>query len=311
MPVDHHSVAVLIPCYNEARTIAKCVGDFRTVLPDATVYVYDNNSTDESCGPAQEAGAIVRRETLQGKGNVVRRMFADIDADIYLLVDGDATYDAGAAPVLVEAIVSNGYDMVVARRIANEVDAYRRGHLFGNSVLTYILRVIFGEGFRDVLSGYRDFSRRFVKSFPALATGFEIEVELAIHTLGLRLPATEIDVPYANRPEGSSSKLHTWWDGLRILLTIFHLFLSEKPLGFFLIISAILGVLSLGFAFPVIATYLKAGLVPRFPTAVLSASIMVLAFLSLACGVILDTVTRGRRELKRLHYLSLPGKLSK
>ncbi len=243
MVVNNQRVAVLIPCYNEAQTIARCVADFSAALPGALIYVYDNNSTDRSAENAREAGAIVRRETLQGKGNVVRRMFADVDADVYVLVDGDATYDASAAPVLVEAVCEGGNDMVVARRVAQGRDAYRRGHRFGNHVLTSILRAIFGAGFQDVLSGYRAFSRRFVKSFPALATGFETEVELAIHALGLRLPVAEIEVPYASRPEGSSSKLNTWRDGFRILLTIIHLFRSEKPLGFFLLIATVLAAL--------------------------------------------------------------------
>lgn len=311
MGVHNNRIAVLIPCFNESRTIAKCVLQFRAALPDAVVYVYDNNSTDNSVDCAREAGAVVRREKSQGKGNVVRRMFADIESDIYLLVDGDATYDPTTAPALVDAVAAGGYDMVVARRLAREPDAYRRGHRFGNRVLTYILGFIFGQGFRDALSGYRAFSRRFIKSFPGLARGFEIEVELTIHALGLRLPVREIDAPYMKRPDASTSKLNTWRDGMKILLTIVHLFRSERPFGFFMFIAIVLALLSVALAIPLFRTYMETGLVPRFPTAILSASIMILAVLSVACGVILDTVTRGRREMKRLHYLSIPRETPK
>lgn len=297
------TVAVLIPCFNEATTIGQCVGGFRASLPNASIYVYDNNSTDGTADVAAAAGAIVRRESLQGKGNVVRRMFADVDADIYVIVDGDATYDPSAAPAMVRAIHDDNLDMVVARRVTDDGMAYRSGHRFGNRLFNTILRISFGSGFNDILSGYRAFSKRFVKSFPALSSGFDIEVELAIHTLGLQLPYREISVPYFNRPDGSVSKLNTWRDGLAILITIGHLFRAEKPLVFFLLSSILLGATSVLISIPVFMTYLNTGLVPRLPTALLSASLMTLAVLTAMCGVILDTVTRGRREMKRLFYL--------
>lgn len=300
-------IAVLIPCYNEGRTIRQVVEDFRQALPTATIYVYDNNSQDDTVAEALDAGAVVRRESLQGKGNVVRRMFSDVEADLYLLCDGDDTYEAAAAGKLVEALQSQQMDMVVGKRLApDSVAAYRRGHRFGNWMLTSVLGLIFGHRFTDVLSGYRGFSRRFVKSFPALSSGFDIEVELTIHALELGLPTAEVDTHYGERPEGSESKLNTYSDGVRILLRIINLFRMEKPLAFFSILAGLLALISLVLAYPLLITYLQTGEVPRFPTAVLSASLMILASLSLASGLILDTVTRGRREMRRLHYLSIP-----
>jgi glycosyltransferase involved in cell wall biosynthesis len=300
-------VAVLIPCYNEGKAIRQVVEDFRRALPSARIYVYDNNSQDDTVAVAREAGAVVRREGLQGKGNVVRRMFSDVEADVYLLCDGDATYDALAAGKLVEALQAEQLDMVVGRRVATaSVAAYRRGHRLGNWLLTGVLGLIFGHRFTDVLSGYRGFSRRFVKSFPALSSGFDIEVELTIHALELGLPTAEVDTQYGERPEGSESKLHTYSDGLRILVRIINLFRMEKPLPFFSIVAGLLAIVSLGLAYPLLMTFLETGLVPRLPTAILSASLMILSFLSLISGLILDTVTRGRREMRRLHYLSIP-----
>jgi glycosyltransferase involved in cell wall biosynthesis len=302
-------VAVLVPCYNEASTIAKVVGDFRAALPDATIYVYDNNSTDGTVEAARGAGAVVRRETYQGKGHVVRRMFNDVEADIYVLVDGDATYDAPSAPKMIAKLIEERLDMVVAARVDRDATAYRRGHRAGNRLLTGFVVRIFGRSFTDILSGYRVFSRRFVKSFPILSRRFEIETELTVHALGLELPVAEIATPYYARPSGSASKLSTWKDGFRILWTIQRLFRSERPLVFFGVLGLVLALMSIGLAVPIFSTYLEEGLVPRLPTAVLSTGLMLLAFLSVACGLILDTVTRGRRELRLLAYLQLraPG----
>jgi len=296
-------VAVLIPCYNEDAAIGRTVADFRAALPNAVIYVYDNNSTDGSMQAARAAGAHVRRETRQGKGNVVRRMFADVDADIYVLVDGDATYDAPSAPAMISDLIENHRDMVVGARVDREDAAYRRGHRTGNSLLTSFVASVFGKTFTDILSGYRVFSRRFVKSFPVLSGGFEIETELTIHSLELDLPVGEIKTPYFARPEGSESKLNTWRDGFRILWTIFRLYRSERPLNFFSAVGASLAIAAVGIAIPVFVTYFETGAVPRLPTAVLSTGLMVVAVLSFAAGLILDTVTRGRREIKLLAYL--------
>jgi glycosyltransferase involved in cell wall biosynthesis len=302
-------VAVLLPCYNEEHAIAKVVGDFRAALPEATIYVYDNNSTDHTADAARKAGAVVRRESHQGKGYVVRRMFNDIEADIYVLADGDATYDAASAPAMVAKLVGERLDMVVASRIDREEAAYRRGHRAGNRLLTGFVAHMFGRAFSDMLSGYRVFSRRFVKSFPILSGGFEIETELTVHALELDLPVGEVATPYYSRPQGSASKLSTWSDGFRILWTVFKLYRAERPLSLFGGLGIALAIISVGLAIPIFITYVQEGLVPRLPTAVLSTGLMVLAFLSLACGLILDTVTRGRRELKLLAYLALraPG----
>ena len=299
-------VAVLIPCYNEEAAIGKVVADFRAALPDAAVYVYDNNSTDRTREAAVKAGAIVRREQHQGKGRVVRRMFTDIDADIYVLVDGDATYDAPSAPKMIEQLVADRLDMVCAVRVDREEAAYRLGHRAGNRMLTGFVAHVFGQSFTDMLSGYRVFTRRFVKSFPALSGGFEIETELTVHALELDLPISEVDTPYFARPAGSVSKLNTWRDGARIMSTILHLYRSERPLIFFAVVGALLAALSVLLAVPVVVTYVETGLVPRIPTAVLSTGLMILAFLSIAVGFVLDTVSQGRRELKLLAYLAQP-----
>lgn len=300
-----NQIVILIPCFNEAATIGTVVRDFREALPEARIVVYDNNSTDATVQRAGEAGAVVRSEKLQGKGHVVRRMFADEEADIYILVDGDGTYDAASAASLVDTLVHHRCDMVNARRVPTGKDSYRVGHRVGNRMLTGLVARIFGSRIDDMLSGYRAFSRRFVKSFPALSTGFEIETELTVHALDLHMPVEEIDTPYRERPEGSVSKLNTIGDGVRILRTIISLTKREKPILFFGSIFALLATTSLGLGIPVIVDFLQTGLVPRFPTAILSASIMLLAFLFLFAGIILDTVTRGRAETKRLHYLSI------
>jgi glycosyltransferase involved in cell wall biosynthesis len=299
-------LAVLIPCYNEEETISKVVADFRSALPGATVYVYDNNSTDRTAELARQAGAVVREERLQGKGNVVRRMFADVEADIYVLVDGDDTYDSTIAPKMIQCLRDEQLDMVNAARQADMNEAYRPGHRLGNAAFTHIVAMLFGRQFNDLLSGYRVLSRRFVKSFPALSSGFEIETELTIHVLELRMPAREIVSAYKERPEGSESKLHTVRDGVRILRTILVLVKVERPLLFFSVICAALGAVAVILGIPIIITFMETGLVPRFPTAILATGIMILAFLSLACGLILDTVTRGRVEMKRMQYLRIP-----
>ncbi len=297
-------VAVLVPCFNEEAAVATVVADFRKALPSAEIFVYDNNSSDRTMAVAREAGAEVRSERRQGKGHVVRRMFADIDADIYVLVDGDATYDAASAPRMIDTLLNEHLDMVVGFRVDQAELAYRPGHRTGNRMLTGFLSSVFGEAFKDILSGYRVFSRRFVKSFPVLSDGFEIETELSVHALELALPVAEIETPYYARPEGSFSKLNTWRDGFRILGTILKLYRSEKPLRFFTAIGVFLMLVSIGLATPVIVTYLEQGIVPRLPTAVLSMGLMILAMLSVSSGLVLDTVTRGRREMKLLAYLS-------
>jgi glycosyltransferase involved in cell wall biosynthesis len=306
---NRYEVAVLVPCYNEERAIAKVVADFRAALPHATVYVYDNNSTDGTVAAATKAGGVVRRETHQGKGHVVRRMFNDIEADIYVLVDGDATYDAPSAPAMIEKLLVDRLDMVVASRVDREAAAYRSGHRAGNRLLTGFVAHIFGRAFSDILSGYRVFSRRFVKSFPILSGGFEIETELTVHALELELPVDEVATPYYSRPAGSTSKLSTWHDGFRILWTVLKLYRAERPLPLFGAFGLALVIVSIGLAIPIIITYVQEGVVPRLPTAVLSTGLMVVAFLSIACGLILDTVTRGRREAKLIAYLALraPG----
>lgn len=300
-------IAVLLPCYNEEAAIAQVVRDFREALPQAVIYVYDNASSDRTGEVAAAAGAQVVRESLRGKGNVVRRMFADIEADIYVLADGDDTYDAAAAPRLIETLCRDQLDMVNAARSKTSTEAYRRGHQFGNRLFTTMVSTLFGKRFDDILSGYRVFSRRFVKSFPALAQGFEIETELTVHALELRMPVGEVKTAYKERPEGSLSKLSTFKDGFRILRTILRLTKEERPLPFFAAAGAVLALSSVILAFPLLITYLETGLVPRLPTAVLVCALMILAFLSLACGFILDSVALGRRELKRLHYLHLPA----
>ena len=297
-------VAVLVPCFNEEAAVATVIADFRKALSSAEIFVYDNNSTDRTAEVARQAGAVVRSERRQGKGHVVRRMFADIDADIYVLVDGDATYDAASAPRMIDRLLNDHLDMVVGFRVDQATAAYRLGHRTGNWMLTGFLASVFGQAFKDVLSGYRVLSRRFVKSFPVLSDGFEIETELSVHALELALPAAEIETPYYARPVGSFSKLNTWRDGLRILATILRLYRSEKPLRCFTAIGIFLALVSVGLAIPIVITYLEAGVVPRLPTAVLSMGLMILAMLSVSSGLVLDTVTRGRREMKLLAYLA-------
>ena len=299
-------VAVLIPCFNEAVAIAKTVGAFRAALPDADIYVYDNNSTDNTAAVARAAGAIVRTERRQGKGAVVRRMFADVEADVFVIADGDATYDASAAPEMIERLLAEQLDMVVGARESEVTAAYRPGHRFGNALLTSCVNYLFGRTFSDMLSGYRVFSRRFVKTFPTLTQGFEIETEITVHALELAMPVAEVLTPYSARPEGSASKLSTYRDGWRIVRLIMHLFRQERPVQLYASAAAALATLAVALSVPLVVTYLETGLVPRVPTAVLCTGLMLLAVLSGMCGLILDTVTRGRREIKRLAYLAMP-----
>ena len=300
-------VAVLVPCQNEEVAIARVVAGFHAALPDAVVFVYDNNSTDGTVAAATAAGAVVRREALQGKGNVVRRMFADIEADAYILVDGDDTYDPGSAPAMLRLLIDGQLDMVTAARVTDVAAAYRAGHRTGNLVLTRIVTALFGNRVSDMLSGYRAFSRRFVKSFPALSTGFETETEFTVHALELAMPVGEVQSAYKDRPAGSASKLRTYTDGLRILRTIVLLLKEVRPLQFFFTGAAILALAAIALAAPVVTEFMRTGMVPRLPTAVLSAALMGLAFLSTTCGFILDSVARGRKEAKRIAYLAVPA----
>jgi glycosyltransferase involved in cell wall biosynthesis len=300
-------IAVLLPCYNEEAAIARTVAGFRAALPGAAIYVYDNDSSDRTIEVAAAAGAIVRTERMRGKGHVVRRMFADVDADIYVLVDGDSTYDSGAAPDLVARLVEERLDMVVGARRSQVDEAYRPGHRLGNRLFTAILAGLFGRSFTDIFSGYRIFSRRFVKSFPALSRGFETETEISVHALELAMPVAEVVTAYGARPEGSRSKLSTWRDGWRIMRTILHLFRIERPVLFYGSFGLLLALVAIILAAPLAVTYVHTGLVPRFPTAILVTGLMILAFMSFMCGLILDTVVRGRREVRRLAYLALPA----
>jgi hypothetical protein len=305
-PTHGPRIAVLIPCYNEESAIAQVVAAFRRALPGAIVYVYDNNSRDKTVTIARLAGAAVRRETVQGKGNVVRRMFADIDADVYVLVDGDDTYDASTAPGMVRLLVENRLDMVTGVRVSHAVTAYRRGHRFGNWMLTTMVKTVFGRGVSDMLSGYRTFSRRFVKSFPALASGFETETEFTVHALEMRMPIDEVRTAYKDRPAGSASKLRTYSDGIRILRMIVQLVKRERPLQFFGLTGALMLILGLGLGLPVVLEFFRTGLVPRLPTAVLATGCVLIAILSFTAGLILEAVTHARKEMKRLSYLAIP-----
>jgi glycosyltransferase involved in cell wall biosynthesis len=307
LKISSCQIAVLIPCFNEESTIEKVISDFKEVLPSAKIYVFDNNSTDQTKDKAIHAGAIVRTETLQGKGNVVRRMFADIEADLYVLVDGDDTYHAESVVSMLNLLAKNQLDMVNGARLAEENAAFRPGHRIGNRILSNFVRFIFGKEIRDMLSGFRVFSRRFVKSFPAMSRGFEIETELTVHALELRLKVSEIETPYKMRPEGSFSKLNTIGDGLNILRMIITLIKEERPLRAFSALAIILDSASIILAIPIFIEYLETGLVPRFPTAILCSALMILSFFSLYTGFILDTTTTARREIKRLHYLQLPS----
>ncbi len=305
--IERPRIAVLLPCFNEEAAIARTVAGFRAALPDAAIYVYDNNSSDRTRELAAEAGAIVRIERQQGKGHVVRRMFADIDADIYVMADGDLTYDPKSAPAMVDQLIAEQLDMVVGTRVHQATDAYRGGHVIGNKLFTGLLSGLFGRSFSDIFSGYRLFSRRFVKSFPVLSSGFEIETEMSVHALELKMPVGEVETAYGARPEGSQSKLSTVSDGWRILKTIATLYRIERPVLFFGSIGALLVAAAIVLSVPLVLTYIDTGLVPRVPTAILVTGIVIVAVLCFFAGLILDTVTRGRREVRRLAYLSLAG----
>ena len=305
--LDSLRIAVILPCYNEEAAITETIAGFRSALPDATVYVYDNNSRDRTAELARAAGVVVRTERQQGKGHVVRRMFADVDADVYVMADGDLTYDPGAAPEMVRMLVEEQLDMVVGTRQHEAKEAYRGGHVTGNRLFTGLLAGLFGRSFTDIFSGYRVFSRRFVKSFPVLSEGFEIETEISVHALELRMPVGEVATSYGARPEGSASKLSTYRDGWRILKTIGTLYRVERPVLFYGGIAALLMVTAIILAVPLFLTYLDTGLVPRFPTAILATGMVIIAVLSFFAGLILDTVTRGRREIRRLAYLAYPA----
>jgi glycosyltransferase involved in cell wall biosynthesis len=297
-------IAVVLPCYNEEAAIAETIAGFRAALPDAAIYVYDNNSSDRTVDIARTAGAIVRSERQQGKGNVVRRMFADVDADVYVMADGDLTYDPKAAPAMVAMLLDEQLDMVVGTRQHEAVEAYRGGHVLGNQLFTGLLSGLFGRSFSDIFSGYRIFSRRFVKSFPVLSAGFEIETEISVHALELKMPVGEVETAYGARPEGSESKLSTYRDGWRILKTIGTLYRIERPVLFYGSVGALILLSALTLAIPLVMTYLDTGLVPRVPTAILITGMAIIAVLCFFAGLILDTVTRGRREVRRLAYLA-------
>jgi len=307
---EEFDIAVLLPCYNEAVAIPQVIHDFRRELPNSKIYVYDNNSTDDTQKVAEENGAIVRSERRKGKGNVVRRMFADIEADIYILCDGDNTYDASAIRSMIQKLIDEQLDMVVGKRVETDpadLKIYRKGHRAGNRLFSTFVSSCFGRAFTDIFSGYRVFSKRFVKSFPVIAEGFDIEADMVIHTLDLRLPTAEVDTKYIERPEGSTSKLSTYKDGFKILSRIFLLMKDYRPLLFFSVIALVLILLGIGLGIPLLITYIKTGLVPRFPTAFLVTGIFVMAFTSFVCGLILDNTAKVRRELKYLKYLALPG----
>ena len=305
--LDSLRIAVILPCYNEEAAVAKTVAGFRATLPGATIYVYDNNSRDRTAEIARAAGAVVRTERQQGKGHVVRRMFADVEADIYVMADGDLTYDPNAAPVMVRMLVEEQFDMVVGTRQHDVAEAYRGGHVIGNRLFTGLLARLFGRSFTDIFSGYRAFSRRFVKSFPVLSEGFEIETEMSVHALELRMPVGELVTSYGARPEGSTSKLSTYRDGWRILKTIGTLYRVERPVLFYGGVAGLLLAAAIVLAVPLFITYIDTGLVPRFPTAILATGLVIIAVLSFFAGLILDTVTRGRREVRRLAYLAYPA----
>ena len=301
-------VAVILPCFNEVAVIASVIADFRAALPEAGIYVFDNASTDGTAEVAAEAGAVVRHVPQRGKGKVVRRQFADVDADVYVMADGDGTYDAGQSRALVDMLLDSGLDMVVGTRQAvGDGSEYRPGHVLGNKVLTGTVANIFGRGFSDMLSGYRVLSRRFVKSLPALSKGFEIETELTIHALELRAPYGEMPTAYGSRVEGSTSKLSTIRDGLAIVETIVRLFARERPRQLYMALGSAVALFSMLIAIPVIVDYFETGLVPRFPTAILAGLGIVAGLILGATAVILDSVVTGRREVKRLRYLEIPA----
>jgi glycosyltransferase involved in cell wall biosynthesis len=300
-------VAVLLPCFNEEGAIGAVIDRFRKALPGASIYVYDNNSTDRTAEVAAAHGAIVRREQRQGKGHVMRRMFGDVEADVYVLADGDGTYDAGAAPQLIRTLQEGPYDVVNGARIEKSEGAYRPGHRFGNQLLSRIVSIAFGATWTDMLSGYKVMSRRFVKTFPVASRGFEIETELLIHSMETRASSAEMFTSYGERGEGTVSKLKTYRDGFRILRVILVLIKDERPLQFFSAVAAVLAVASVVLAWPLFVEFARTGLVPRFPTAILATGLMLVSFLSFFAGLLLDGIASARREAKRLAYLRMPA----
>lgn len=305
MTIKHPTIALIVPCYNEALTIKKVIDDFKQAIPKLFVVICDNNSTDQTTEVARKAGAMVLYEPLKGKGNAVRRLFRDVQADIYIMVDGDDTYNPKDIQNMLSTLQEEHLDMVVGLRQATQKSAYPMNHSWGNWLFNWVLRFFFKSKFKDIFSGYRVFSRRFVKSFPAITSGFDIETELCVHTLDLNLPTKEIPTSYQSRPEGSVSKLKTWSDGFLILRRMIFLFKELRPFLFFGIIFLVLTSLAIFLSTPVMVTYLETGLVPRLPTALLCSSLMLLGFLSLTCGIILESIKHSRREMKRLHYLYL------
>ncbi|MDQ1204238.1 glycosyltransferase [Microbacterium sp. SORGH_AS_0862] len=305
MPPSHTpSIAAIVPCYNEELAIGKVVADLREAVPEMAIYVYDNNSSDETARVAREAGAIVRHESTKGKGNVVRRAFADVEADIYVLIDGDDTYATRDLPRMIDALRSGPFDHVLGVRRQETAGAYRPGHELGNKGFNWFVSRVFKSRVEDMLSGYRVFSRRFVKSFPALSREFEIETELTVHAMSLRVPQVEVPVGFKDRPAGSESKLRTYHDGFRILSLIIGLIRHERPFLFYGIVGVLLALVALLIGAPVVAEYFQTGLVPRLPSALLSVGIAILAFLSWTIGLILDGVLKARREFSRLNYLT-------
>lgn len=300
---DSPRIAAIVPCHNEELAIAKVVHDLRAAVPSMDIYVYDNASTDDTVRVARDAGAIVRHEYTKGKGNVVRRAFADIEADIYVLIDGDDTYDTTDLPTMIETLLEGPFDHVLGVRRESGDGAYRPGHELGNKGFNWLVSGVFKSEVSDMLSGYRVFSRRFVKSFPALSREFEIETELTVHAMSLRVPQTETPVGFRDRPAGSESKLRTYHDGFRILSLIIGLIRHERPMMFYGIIGTIIAILGVVTGFPVVLDYLSTGLVPRLPTAILAVGIVITAILTWMIGLVLDGVLKSRREFNRLNYL--------
>lgn len=298
------TIAALVPCYNEELSIASVVRDLRAAVPEMTIYVYDNSSTDRTSEVAREAGAVVRREERKGKGNVVRRAFADVEADIYVLIDGDDTYDAAALPEMIRTLQEGPYDHILGVRQETTNSAYRPGHALGNRGFNWLVGNIFGSEVSDMLSGYRVMSRRFVKSFPALSREFEIETELTVHAMSVRVPQAEVSVGFKDRPEGSESKLRTYHDGFRILNLIAQLVRHERPMLFYGIVAALLALIGILVGIPVVADFVATGLVPRLPSAILAIGVVLAGGLAAVIGLILDGVLKARREVSRLNYLT-------
>jgi hypothetical protein len=302
--LDSLRIVAIVPCHNEESAIEQVVTDLKVAIPHMAVFVYDNASTDNTAGVAEAAGAAVRFEPLRGKGNVIRRAMADLDADVFLMIDGDDTYDASAAPEMIRLLLDGPYDQVTGVRTASQRGAYRAGHLLGNRMFNKVVSVIFGRPVTDMLSGYRVFSRRFVKSFPAVSRAFEIETELTVHAINTRVPQAEVAVRFKDRAEGSASKLRTYQDGFKILRMISRLLHHERPLALYSTIAGLIVATAVGISIPVIGEYIETGLVGRFPTAILSASLVVVAFIVLVVGILLDGLRKVRQETTRIAYMA-------